>query len=415
MAVRKRFILPPRTRDELQEDFPAYRQSLLSDADTCMLATKWRLERDGVAASERQWDSAEAARGVLYHRWAAEVLRTLWRTGNTQMPVTEGLELLYEVCRQRDVEDSEVVFIPARERRMLRMLVVVTLWNKSTGQLRPFNMARMLDVERRLFAQVSYPRPEGGDPVRRVITGQPDAVLADPPDGIVVLDWKTTPKAPAEAAPDDDGHDDPARVSYEGYFQQRVYALLVFANVPSAKRVTLREFYPLENGGRGASREAVILREDIERIHADLALDVELLDRALMGGSDSAMWKPQPGRHCRYCPRPGSCPIDHEARGMDGEGSLSSMAAAERYAAEMVVAKRVYDHRRGALKAYHDDTGHLIPVKDAKARYVLGWTPNKTGGGRSFRLHVPTKSDRGPEDASLTATFNEAAARRPKR
>lgn len=43
--------LPPRTLAEVLEAFPWHRQSILSDADTCMLRTMWRLE--GLEASPR--------------------------------------------------------------------------------------------------------------------------------------------------------------------------------------------------------------------------------------------------------------------------------------------------------------------------------------------------------------------------
>jgi hypothetical protein len=412
MSKTKR--LPKRTQDEVLEWFPWHRQSLLADADTCMLRTKWRLEVAEAyplaARMDRAWDRADAARGVLAHRYAAAVLRTLWQTGADTIPVAEALEILYEVCAQRDVPDVDVVFLPARERRYLRMFAILLVFDTKARVLRKWNMSRMLAVEERQWAAVSYVAQDGST-VKRTITGQPDLTLAAPPDGVVVLDWKTTPKAPPKAGPDkrDErgdvrGDDAPGNVSYEGYFQQRVYALLEFANRPDIGRVTLREVYPMDPDGLQV-RTATLLRQDLERIERELSDLIGLLDRAIAGGSGSALWKPQPGRHCSHCPRPGECPIPREER---GDGAITGPRIAEQWAAEFVVADSVRTQRRNALKAYHEETGLAIPVRSAKGRYEL----RHDTGTRSFGMHVPEDSDRGPEDPHLASVFRAAAERR---
>jgi hypothetical protein len=344
----------------------------------------------------------------LAHRYAAEVLRTLWRTGNTQMPVAEALEILYEVCAQRDVPDADVVYLPARERRYLRMFAI-RLVSSGRNELRTWNMERMLAIEERQWAKITYDSPLGGT-VERVITGQPDLTLAGGEDEVVVLDWKTTPRAPAAPkvekmrGPDFPGDDVPGNVSYEGYFQQRVYGLLELANRPNINRVTLREVYPMDPDGLQV-RKATVYREDLERITRELGITTELLDRAIAGGSGSLLWKPQPGKHCSYCPRPGSCPIPREER---NEGAITSMAQAEAYAAQDLVAISVHEHRRAAIKAYHEMTGLPINVKSAKGRAQFRYAE----GSKRFDLYVPAESDRGPEDASLVHVFKDAADRR---
>lgn len=412
MTRSKRATLPVRTPGEVLNAFPAYRQSLLAEADQCMLRTRWRLEvAEGLppeARHDRTWDTAEAARGILAHRYSAAIVRTLWETGQVSIPVAEALEVLYEVCAQRDVPDRDVVYVPAIERRLLRMYAVRLV--SEAGQLRTWNMSRVLHVEERFNATVPI-TDAGGNAAERTITGQPDAVLADPPDGLVVLDWKSTPKAPPKAPDrklDADGRahgeDVPGNISAEGFFQQRVYTLILLANFAEVSRVTLREVYPLDPDGLQV-RKATLYRADLERITREVGTGVELLDRAITGGSGSEMWKPQPGRHCGHCPRPGSCPIPREER---KEGAITGPKMAEDYAADLAVSDGVRQHRRKALKAWHEATGRPIPVRDAKGRYE--WRFEQ--GSRSFGLHAVRAALREPEDRDLSAIFREAAERR---
>lgn len=407
--------LPKRTPAEVQEWFPWHRQSLLANADTCMLATKWRLEVAEAyplaARMDRVWDSAEAARGILAHRYAAEVLRTLWRNGHTTIPVAEALEILYEVCAQREVPDEDVVYLPARERRYLRMFAILLAYDTKARQLRPWSMDRLLAIEERRWMSVTYTDPAGNE-VKRTVTGQPDATLRDTrPGGLIVIDFKSTPKAPPKAPErkrDDAGNfpgdDVPGNVSYEGFFQQKVYGPLELVNRPDIDRVTLREVYPMDRDGLQV-RTATIYRQDLEHHMRELGNLVGLLDRAIAGGSSSGLWKPQPGKHCSYCPRAGSCPIPREER---DEGGIDSMQVAERWAGQMVTAQELYQHRHAALKAWHEQTGLPIPVRAAKGRYEL----RHERGTRSFGMHVPEDSDRGPEDPNLAATFKAAAERK---
>jgi hypothetical protein len=382
--------LPARELEAVHEAFPAYRQSLLGVADNCLLSARFELEGLG-------YTNAAQARGIVFHRYAAEVLRTLRRTGEVSIPVAEALEILYEVSRQTNVPDEDVVIVPARERRLLRIAAIALVGNA-------FNMTRLIDVERRLYATVDV------DGVERRITGQPDALLADPPDGAIVLDWKTTPSAPPARTtePSHREQGDHAHVSYEGYWQQRFYALLVMRNYPSVKRVTLREFYVLEQPGNRV-REATVTRDALEHVEREIADVVALLDRALVGGSESEVWQPSPGKHCAYCRRPTSCPIERQAR--VAKHGITSAPEAARFAAEYVLADTVRQETREALKAYHDLTGHPIPVKAAKGRYELRWGRD-SAGGRRFDVHVPAASDRGAHDLNLEAAFMEAAQRK---
>lgn len=424
MASRSK-QLPVRTPEQVLEAFPHHRQSLLASADTCPLRTKWALEAaEAIPHAERmdrEWDTSEAARGILAHRYAAEVVETLRETGQDTIPVAEALEILYEVCAQRDVPDADVVYLPARERRYLRLFAIRLVQqgkgDANPGKLRRWNMTRVLAVEERLWAAVTYTAPSGAT-VKRVITGQPDVTIADPDPtggddhGVVVIDWKTTPKAPAK--PKDEKRDDhgdvpgddaPGNVSYEGYFQQRVYGLLEFANRPQINRATLREVYPMDPDGLQV-RTATVYRADLERIERELGITVELLDRAIAGGSESRLWKPQPGKHCSHCPRVRACTIDPDER--MAQGGITSPAQAEEVGAAFVWADAIRSQTRAAAKDYHEATGLPIPVRASKGRLEL----RHATGTQSFGMHVPDDSDRGPEDPNLAASFRAAAERK---
>jgi hypothetical protein len=304
--------LPVRTLDEVRDAYPAWRQSTLATADSCLLMARWDLEGVG-------YDNAAMVRGTLFHRFAGEVLRTLWRTGEVSMPTEEAIAILYEVVAQRDVPDAEVLWLPAVERRYLRKCAISLVYDYENRRPREFNMRNMLAVEERLTTPLFYPDPDGGI-VERTLSGQPDAIIGDPPDGLVILDWKTTRQPPAKGPEPDsergDHHDDAEHVSYLGYFQQRSYGLLALKRWPHVERVTLREFYPLA----GEARWATIYRRDMEHVERELTTLVEIMDRAMMGGHKSPMWKPSPGKHC----------LSGETRFLTERGAMTLREACDR-------------------------------------------------------------------------------------
>jgi len=349
-----------------------------------------------------QFDNHAQARGHIFHRFAAEVLRTLRRTGESQMPVEEGLQVLYEVAAQRDVPSAEVVCLPIKEQRILRIAAIKFLHGQE------FNMSRLIDVERRLYAEVTYPHPETGAALSRTITGQLDALVADPASemngweaGAIVPDWKLWRQPPPRY--EGEHQDSPEGVSYMGYFQQRFYALLVFRNFPSVQRVTLREYYPLAE----EARTATVHRDAEEHIEREIGLLAERLDRAIGEGSKSKIWRPSPGQHCSFCAKPNRCPIEADVRAFSGEGGIGRLSDARRYAAEYVLATHVRKQLHEALKPFVQQYGPL-PVKSAKGRYEVRWKANESGKGRRFGVHVPERSDRGPYDRKLKAAFKAA-------
>jgi hypothetical protein len=278
---------------------------------------------------------------------------------------------------------------------------------------------QIVDIEQLLFGTVRYEGPNGVT-VERTLSGQLDVLMFSPPDGAVVIDWKSTFALPAQNMSPDGGEEDGAHVSYEGYFQQRFYGWLVMMSYPAIQWVTLREFYPR----RGKAREATLHRADLEHVERELALLAEAWDQAVAAGDSHAgtlderdAWRPSPGKHCGFCPKPGLCPIEAEAR---GEGAAVTGEVARRYAGEFEVASRRWFRTREALKVYTAANGPL-PLKDSKGRRMIGYSvrrerhrmPNGEIAIRTktvFGSFTPEESDRGaePADLSLTEVMRES-------
>jgi hypothetical protein len=356
------------------ERFPAVRQSLLAAFDRCALATVMGLEY------EEGWSTHEQARGQVLHRALAKCLAEMYERREKTIPADVATAILLECLRQADVDPRDVVNLPIEQVKDMRWTIVK--WANESS----LDVEALVDVEQRLNATLRYPDPEGGT-VERVVTGQLDAlfIFGAEADRATVLDWKDTWSLPA-----------PTEVSFDGYFQQRMYAFLVMRNFPSVHSVTLREVYVR----RSEPREATVWRSDLENIEAELSALVERFDRAVERGkapwSDEARalhnarraetdpvrrrelrvahenligpWSPSPGAHCSWCPRPTACPIFPTAR---NAGRIVSQVDAERVAAETIVADAAAKKGKEALKVWADRHGP-IPIKDAKGERVWG-------------------------------------------
>lgn len=347
------------------EQYPKLRQSLLSSFDACALAARFDLEYRKFDPEPphnvREWSSHPQARGSIFHRVAAKCLEEMSAQGEERIETDVAQAILLECLRQHDVEPDEVMPLPMSEVKDLYW--VVTKWaNDNT-----FSIADLVSVEERMSATLRYPDPQGGF-IERTITGQTDAVFGHG-DNAVVIDWKDTWALPG-----------PTDLSFDGYFQQRVYAWLVMKTYPAVQSVTLREFYPRFS----EVREATLFRYQMDEIEAELAALVERFDRAV----DTDTWKPAPGKHCSYCPRPTACPIFPTAR---DEGQITSEEEAEKVAAQVIVADAALTKAKKALRAYASEHGP-IPVKDAKE-------PN-----RVFGFQVTTRTSR-PEQEALEAAL----------
>lgn len=393
------FPTKPVSIEEVHRLLPVIRQSTLAKMDECSLTTLFDL-RHGWG-----WSSHPAAAGTLFHRFAAEMMKTLIEQKERKMPVAEALEILYEIAAQKDVPPWDRVRVPMRHWGKLRMGVI------KFAKDNEFSIDRITAIEERLYADVPYQMPDGRMTTRR-FTGQPDLLIyaedRGQGPGAIVLDYKLSWQVPPRRRDPEPPEfpDDERRLSYEGYFQQRAYGYLVLMNFPSLQWVTLREFYPL----RTMAREATVYRSDVEHIERELSLLMQELDRAIAAGPRYAgtghprdPWRPTPGKMCQWCAKPGACPIEAEAR---GEGAVTDEATAARYAAEFQVAGGVKEHRRGGLKNWCNVNGAVL-LRGGKGRRAIGFVETPTGGMR-FEIFTVEESDRGADDPSLTAALDES-------
>lgn len=379
----------------------AWRQSAISRFNSCPLSLRFDLDLD-----LRQLPGQIGilgARGVLFHRFAAAAINYMRAEGLVSIPAAEALAILARVVAQREFCDSdgrwrplpaeEVVLLPMSELRWLR--VQVTRW----ATRHEFRIDRVVDVERRLEADLEVIGP-GGVPYLQRITGQPDVLLAGPrEDEATVLDWKTGWAPPARRTEPTAERPEPEdRLSEMGYVQQVVYGWLVLKSYPSLYRVTEREYYVAAKDGEDPVREATVTRDDMERIEDALAMRVSEMDAAIEEGPESPRWFPVPGAHCGFCVGRRFCPIRKHF------GVPDSLEEAQLLGQEWHVAGEIRKERIPYVKGWIDAEGP-IPIKHAKGRRVIGFGP--TG---LLRLYEPREVEPPPSefDADLVTIAREA-------
>ena len=355
-----------------QERYPTLRQSRLATFDRCALSAKFE---EDYRQGDNSWTGHPQARGQIFHRFAAKALRTMSEMGERTIPTDLALAILAECLRQHDVDvecptcqapivgrakgrilcsnghdhHSGFVNLPADQVKDLRWVVVK--WANDNA----FDIDNLVSIEERLAAPIMC-QTAAGDIYERVLTGQLDAmfVTGEADDEAIVLDWKDTWAVPG-----------PTDVGFDGYFQQRFYAWLVFKTYPTIQKVTLREFYVRFS----EPREATVWRDDIEDIENEMSALAERFDRAF----NEENFPPSPGAHCQVCPRPGACPI---FSGVRGEGAITSQKMAEKVAAEAIVIQSALKQRKTALAAWASAHGD-IPISDHKGKRVWGHRETK--------------------------------------
>lgn len=364
------------------------RQSAIARFDACALSLLFDLTQP---RELRQQASLMSARGTLFHLWVKTALRQMRAEGWDEYPVEMGLELLLQVLAQRDVPDDEVVRLPMRELRWLRVLI--TRWCEGAR----FNAQRILAIEERLEMRVPCPDGAGGMYERRV-SGQPDVLVADPGEvpSIIVVDWKAGWAPPANEVEKEEPSDDDQRLSDHGYAQQVIYGAMVLANFPAIQKVTLREAYIMA----GEYREASVHRGQLERVMDVLGAVLSQIDAAIDAGPDSARWVPTAGTHCSMCPRVRACPLK------DWLGIPETLEEAQLLAREWHVAGEVRKERLPLIKGWYDAHGP-IPIDHAKGRREVGWVQNKTGNGRRFVMYEPKDAPASPFDERMEAVLRD--------
>jgi hypothetical protein len=257
-----------------------------------------------------------------------------------------------------------------------------------------FNAQRILSTEERMHMPLKVPDGSGGF-YERVITGKPDVLVNDPPDGIIVVDWKTGWAKPSKTEEAEmRSNSDEQRLSDQGFAQQVIYGALGLHEFPAANRFTLREAYVMW----GEYREATIERWQLERILDVLAAIVAQIDQAFAEGPDSARWIAKAGVHCGICPAVSLCPIK------DWEGIPETLEEAVLLAREWMVSAQVRKDRLPLLKGWVDAHGP-IEIDHGKGRRVVGW-PEWDGVSKArgtFKLYEPEDAPESPFDARMEA------------
>jgi len=230
-------------------------------------------------------------------------------------------------------------------------------------------------IEERLSHEIICPDGE-----IRMLTGTPDLVLSDPPDGAVLVDHKTgmaRPQTPREAIPEGEPIRGAQYLSEGGYLQLVTYGALAMLEWPRIQRVTLRE---VNWRWMGPPREATMNRAELEHVLPYLGLVMQQLDQGLRGDEEFA--QPRPGKQCATrCPVASLCPVPAEQRGV---GSLDTPDAADAAAARWVAVRAVDKQLREALKTWADESDHCPEVRDG---LVVRW--DREGPGRKFGPCAP--------------------------
>lgn len=353
--------------------FPELRQSLLSSFDNCALTTKFD------ATYRHGWSHPYQARGEMFHRFAARALTEMaLHSDDGTIPVGEALEILHDVLRQREVDrncprcgstrirkgitkrgmryclsckrqfETDLIAVPMD--MVEELYWVVKKWAHDNA----FDVHNIVEVEKRLTATVRYENTVSGGWVERTITGKLDVLMIEGLENehAIVPDWKDMWKLPPET-----------EIGFGGYFQQRVYAYLVFANYPTVEKLTLREFYVRYSQPREATLIRSLVEEDIKEEIRGL---VEKFDRCV----EESLWNnPSPGAHCSWCSMPHKCTIFPEAR---GSGRITSQEEAATVAAQYLVAQAIVKQQKEQLKPWVEMHGP-VPVRDAKGQRVVGF------------------------------------------
>lgn len=387
--------------------FPVIRQSWLSAFDKCALSAKFDQQY------RRGWDQHWQARGVMFHRFAGRALREMALHGEMSIEVDVALAILHEVIRQEDIDrecpdcfstrikpgiskdgmrtcmdcgarfETELTNLPMHELKDLYWTVIK--WANDTS----WDTEKLYSVEERLRAVVTYPNRLGGPGVERMLSGQIDALFVDGNEA-TILDWKDTWGMPG-----------PTEVSFEGYFQQRFYSWLVFKNYRHIEKVTLREFYERYS----EAREAVVWRDRVDDIEAELAALAERFDR----GFEEKAFPPTPGKHCSWCIRPTGCPIIVPAR---GEGRILDADHAKKVAGQLVVMESVKDDLTKAMKAWSDIHGPT-EVRHSKGQAAYGFQRRvRTVRPTKEQLEAAISAAGGIEHVDLNDLYTESVSTR---
>jgi hypothetical protein len=340
----------------------SYRQSLLASLEVCPRRTYHSLiTPDDLACGYVEWTGDL---GTVVHAVFEEIVRTLYRQGETRISTQEAVEIMYEVYAKSPIT------LPQEATETLVQL---------TCRICEFEIParRVISLESQLSTELVCQ-----DGVARTLTGIPDVVIGVPPDGFVIGDWKsgwTNLKTPR-----DHETGDPVEgaeyLTRRGKLQRAIYCLLVFRNYPAAKWVRFEEYHLRS----GRVHRATMGRDELEHVERMAGAHLMKLERGIAEGESSPVWKPRPGPQCaRQCPVALSCPVPQEQRGL---GAIDSDELATAEGDRWVVVRALDKQMRGQLKTWHEETGRPIPLADGRE---LRWGQKPSGKSRLFDAWEP--------------------------
>jgi hypothetical protein len=365
-----------------------FRQSLLGGFEVCPRRTRFALQApDDLALG---WVESTGDLGTAFHSVAAAILRTMHQHGEDTIPHEEAIVIMREVYAAGDI------ILPTEDRHTLRQLVLRFVAIPFPANRIAIGANGEPAIEQRLTLEVHCPDGEV-----RTLKGQPDLIMIDPPDGLMIFDWKSgkgqpkKPRDPLKVIKSEDTGNELAigkeYLSDRGHFQLDTYGLLALLGKlddgsmlsPGARRVTLRELHLRS----GQVRQATLTIEEVkEHVLQQIADHLMKIDRAISEGPKSKLWKPRSGSHClKQCPVSRSCPVPPEQRGI---GALSTQAQADREAEIFAVWEGKSAQARDRLKAWQE-AGN--PPGRPNEREEVRWGPDPEafkvkGGGRGFKI-----------------------------
>lgn len=337
------------------------RQSLLSGFELCGRRTRSSLQTNSDFATGYVGVSADL--GKMFHLFARDYLRILWKNGDPQMEMRDAEEVAWKTYSQADF------VLPADERDDF-------FWLARGFSYFKWPARRILTLEERLA--VGLP---GEDGVVRWVTGQPDCLLSDPPRGLVIVDYKsgrTNPPSP-KGQKDAEYAEGKQYLSERGHFQLDCYGMLALNANPAMDYVILRELHLRT----GQTREATLHRAELPKVERELAMHAMMLDRAIQEGPESKLFSPRAGAHCaRQCPVSVSCPIPREQRGI---GAIDTDEKMDDASQAFTVGHAQVELLRKQLKVRYEATGRPGKLPDGNE---VRWYENGSGS-RSFGVCDP--------------------------
>lgn len=309
----------------------------------------------------------------MIHRIVAELLRRMKSNGERRIAQGAAFAVMEEVLGQRDLPTDERLVLGPEQHEEVRIAVAgFTKW--------AWDVKRVIQIEKRLTTTLTGP-----DGVGRVLTGQPDVVMAMPPGGAEIVDHKSG-WGPPKTARVDQVMNEKRYLSERGLVQLDVYAVLVMDNYPAIQRVKMTERHLMV----GEEREATLQRDELVEVKRRLAEDMMLVDDALHddppegAGEAWGAWTAIGGRWCGWCSGRMRCPRPSEDR---GEGAILDLPMAREYAQDLAVLDARRAHIINASKAWVDANG-AIPMPDGR---TLEWHEKVKDGkvSRRFKADAP--------------------------